>query len=81
MIKPEQVPDNVLNVAVETYYRELADADSEGLAYSFRAAIAAALNAWPKSELVETSSGLTSRSRTWLANELPIIILPLGDDK
>lgn len=67
-VKPEYVPDDAWKA---TGLPEKAA----------RAAIAAALNAWPKSEFVETSSGLISRSRTWLANELPIIILPLGDDK
>lgn len=74
MIKPDQVPDNVLNVAVETYYRNLADAGSEGLADSFRLAIAAALNAWPRMK-EDSSWDLRTHERRCA------IILPLGDDK
>ena len=67
MIKAEQIPDNVLNVAVDTYYRELAERD--GLADAFQIAIAAALNAWPDAQ------------RTQLMDDRNAIILPLGEQE
>ena len=46
MIRPEQIPDEVVMAALRAYERS-ADNDYTTSMYDFAAAIAAAMNAWP----------------------------------
>lgn len=46
MIRPEEIPDDVVMAALRAYERS-ADNDYTTSMYDFAAAIAAAMNAWP----------------------------------
>jgi len=65
MIKPEQIPDAVIIAACEEY--------GGGHLYDMRHAIAAAINAWPDSEVWEEGSSCYLYPKT--------ILLPPTEDK
>lgn len=68
MIKPHQIPDEVVKVAANAFYNATGPTSRD----DWREAIAAAINAWPGWEGSWTGDGDTLR-RT--------IILPLEGDK
>lgn len=72
MIKPEQIPDEVMLAAREAYMR--GDAH---ISTNMRAAIAAALNAWPGIKLENLCSWVMDGPDLPYVEEAASIILPL----
>lgn len=76
MIKPEQVPDAVLNAAAKSIPEVDMEDYSQYWSETLRVAIAAALSAWPGVRNPMRVNGLQSES--WL--ELPLPTQENGDD-
>lgn len=70
MIKPDQIPDEVVQTAREAWLRSDVNAIED-----WRVAIAAALNAWPGSEFVYRQP-----HRRAVSYSKPAIILPLPQE-